>query len=259
MQLFGAPKWLRNIFSLDWVERSEKSRMNIVRLHTLIASLIAVFLYFGISGERASGSPPSYAWHEIHNAAGAGDLKKVKEILDSNPNEIEAKLGVNHMGSNAEVDVTPLSVAAAAGKADVVKLLLERGARINCGLDAYPSAYPLHEAARHGHLDMARFLLDHGAQVNAAGTVDGTTALHLACQGGHAEMAEFLLEKGARVNATDSDYLYSLKCAGVTAVHIATAAGNTKLVNLLMEHGADVNAQVKTSLICGVIDRYQPT
>jgi hypothetical protein len=30
-------------------------------------------------------------------------------------------------------------------------------------------------------------------------------------------------------------------------------------VNLLMEHGADVNAQVKTSLICGVIDRYQPT
>ena len=61
---------------------------------------------------------------------------------------------------------------------------------------------PLHEAARHGHAELVRLLLERGARVNArSGT--GRTALHLAAEEGHADVVRVLVDSGADVSIRD--------------------------------------------------------
>jgi len=52
------------------------------------------------------------------------------------------------------------------------------------------------EAAANGRLDMVKMLLDHGADLKARSN-DGKTALSLAEARGHKQVAEFLRARGA--------------------------------------------------------------
>lgn len=60
---------------------------------------------------------------------------------------------------------------------------------------------PLHVACHFGQLNMVRFLLDEGAKVSAT-TAVGYTPLHQAAQQGHSTIVNTLLESGAPPNAT---------------------------------------------------------
>jgi len=55
-------------------------------------------------------------------------------------------------------------------------------------------------AAAHGRVEVARILIDAGANVNARDS-HGETALMRAAQMGYAETAKLLIESGADVNA----------------------------------------------------------
>jgi len=57
---------------------------------------------------------------------------------------------------------------------------------------------PLYIAAQKGHLDVVKTLIEHGARVDAA-TTDGATPLYIACQNGQIEVVKYLIEKGANV------------------------------------------------------------
>lgn len=106
---------------------------------------------------------------------------------------LSAGANVNLSARNA-MKVTALHAAAAAGQAEMIRMLLERGADPNARQQA--GFAPLHEAAATGLIEMAKLLLAHGADVNAM-VDDGRTPLAFALDGNHVEMAELLRKHGA--------------------------------------------------------------
>ena len=117
-------------------------------------------------------------------------------------------LDVNAVG--AGVPRTPLMAAAFAGRADLIRALVERGAGLNVtnphGLTA------LHEAAAEDHADAVRTLLDLGADIEAAST-HGHTPLMVAAAWGCGDVVRLLLARGADVHHRDQ--------AGCSALAIA--------------------------------------
>jgi len=119
---------------------------------------------------RVAILPVTLAWcslafcGEIHDAAKAGDLEKVKTLLKDKPGLVLSK--------DDKYGLTPLHLAAFSGHQDVAELLLtskaEVNAKDNLGLT------PLHMAALGGHsrtspdLVAARFLLKPGRKYEQA-------------------------------------------------------------------------------------------
>lgn len=79
------------------------------------------------------------------------------------------------MGLASAVEQTALHLAAKAGEANVVQLLLDERANVNAR--THHDETPLMEAADHGHDAVAELLIKFEADVNAR-TVSGKTALH---------------------------------------------------------------------------------
>jgi ankyrin repeat protein len=95
---------------------------------------------------------------------------------------------VNAVANNPML-VQPLHSAAAAGRADIVQLLLESGADANARQQG--GFIALHAAAQNGDHAMVKLLLDHGADA-AAATDDGRTAADIADAAGHPEVVALL-------------------------------------------------------------------
>jgi hypothetical protein len=140
---------------------------------------------------------------------------------------------VNARGGREE---TPMHVAARAGHADILSLLLTFGADVN-GRDVYGQT-PLHRASCNPQVEAGRYLLIRGADINARDN-NGWTPLFLAASEGHVEFARMLLEHGASINVRDNSHRR-------TPLHLAVGSRNIQAVRLLLEHGADVNAPDKS-------------
>ena len=152
---------------------------------------------------------------QLHEAAAAGQLARVKEIVDGDPalaNQfspdgfpvlaLAAVFGHGDVAEylfskSADVNATAtngtgynaLTGAVASGHAQIVSWLLKNGANANY---RYGGGYsPLITAAANGHLEIVKILLEHGADLQAK-TNDGKTALSFAKERGHAAVAEFL-------------------------------------------------------------------
>ena len=136
-----------------------------------------------------------------------------------------------HINSRGGDAVTPMHVAARAGHADVLSLLLEHGADVDVW-DKF-DATPLRRASKAGKLDAGQVLLDRGADINAR-DMHGQTPLSGAMSEGHIELARMLVKRGARINTQNTHNRY-------TPLHWAVAKTNIQAVRLLLEHGADVN------------------
>ena len=89
---------------------------------------------------------------------------------------------------------TAIMVAALGGHLAIVKKLQARGAEINT-----PGWTPLAYAASTGQTEVVRYLLESGAKVDAL-SANGTTPLMMAARGGHAATIDLLLAKGADIN-----------------------------------------------------------
>ncbi|KAI9309995.1 ankyrin repeat-containing domain protein [Zopfochytrium polystomum] len=87
------------------------------------------------------------------------------------------------------------------GNMDVVRLLVEMGARVNT---APWGTSPLHCACDNGSVDVVEYLLRNGADPNAT-SGDNDSAFARACSNGHAGVAQALLEHGAET--TRDDYI----------------------------------------------------
>ncbi|CAK4105663.1 unnamed protein product [Aphanomyces euteiches] len=55
---------------------------------------------------------------------------------------------------------------------------------------------PLHEASDNGHLDVLKSLLDRGARLDTTGRI-GRSPLHEAAANGHLDVVKELLDRGA--------------------------------------------------------------
>lgn len=133
----------------------------------------------------------------LHWACATAGKKRFAEKLLSRPR-----------GRRADVDAvemrmkTPLHIAAAHDRDDMVELLLGHHADVSARSDGGWTA--LHNACDKGSLKIVRVLLKAGAEVNRK-LIDGRTPLHLAAQGGHIATVKCLLEcKGVKRTTRDA-------------------------------------------------------
>jgi ankyrin repeat protein len=203
---------------------------------------------------------------EIHDAAKAGDLAKLRALVEK-----DAAL----VNSKDETGRTPLHWACRGVHIEVVKALAELGADVNAR-DAN-GVSPLHSVSSRGHVEAARVLLDRGASVEARMS-DGSTPLHLAAANGHVELAALLVDRDAspgvqddredtplhaaaregkwevvgllaeRVKPGSGGGLDSPDFDGATLLHLAGEAGRLDLVGLLVSKGAAIDTRTTLGL-----------
>ena len=102
--------------------------------------------------------------------------------------------------------IAPISLAVKRGHAQIVDLLLNKGASPETLIydsENYQYMQLLHCAARNDHPEIVEILLMRDINVNARADGD-STALHHAAKNQHNQMVRFLLEHGADVNALDA-------------------------------------------------------
>ncbi|KAL8919105.1 MAG: hypothetical protein Q9172_005135 [Xanthocarpia lactea] len=135
---------------------------------------------------------------------------------------------------------TPLYHAVTTGNLDVVRYLLENGARTS----ARPGdALPIHAATAGEYSDILELLLEHGADV-AAQNNKGDTALHLAAKcgvninlprHGFRDCISTLLRGGLLVDVRGNH--------GETPLHRASSQHRSYIVKRLLQEGASVTAK----------------
>jgi len=106
---------------------------------------------------------------EIIKAAKAGDLAKVRALVGTDPDLVNA---LDSDGS------TPLHCATWKGQVEVVAFLLNAGANVNShNQNEHWGTTPLHAAAHANQAAIAQLLIDHGADVNAR-DMNAKTPMH---------------------------------------------------------------------------------
>jgi ankyrin repeat protein len=218
----------------------------------------------------AGSSRPSFAG-PLQDAARKGDVKKIKELLQSDPKLVADK------DSNGD---TALHQAALHGQLAAAQALIDAGADVNAK-NYYTPFLPddlnqvystsnhqdpvilLHSQAisetqalnsqgvvagelkdgytplalaefANNHAKMIQLLLAHGADVNAR-AASGATPLFWAVMRDQKDDAKLLLDKGANPNLADA--------YGDTILDCALHLGFQSMVELLVDKGADVNAE----------------
>jgi len=132
------------------------------------------------------------------------------------------------VNSTNELGETPL-IHASTYFIDTVKLLLENGAKINMK-DTFEERAPLHVASDYGNIVIVKFLLEKGAKVDIE-DFNKKTTLFLAVFEGYKDIAKLLLKYGAKIDKQN--------VCGETALHIASKEGRLDMVKLLLKNGAD--------------------
>lgn len=203
----------------------------------LVGLLVSCMLCIMPAGcTSAPTAPPTTGEiKQFYRACESGDLKTVKELLDTRANAqlIDATL--------AKYGDSPLHWAVDNKHLDIVKLLIEHGADVNVSDEL--GMTPVHLAASNGSAEIAKLLVDNGADIMARTTVDplsisaglsryGDTPLHWAA---NYEVGLILIDKGADVNAIGED--------NKTPLHHAAQLGTPELVRLLLTKGSKASAK----------------
>ncbi|KFB51873.1 AGAP003839-PA-like protein [Anopheles sinensis] len=119
----------------------------------------------------------------------------------------------------------PLWCASAAGHTNIVKLLVQHGAKVNSTTKT--NSTPLRAACFDGHYEIVKYLVSHGADIEVANRY-GHTCLMIACYKGHYKIAQYLLSLKTDVNRR------SVK--GNTALHdCADVTGHLPIVEHLIK------------------------
>ncbi len=139
--------------------------------------------------------------------------------------------------ARAATGITALMIAARyRGNAEVVRLLLAKGAKPNADAEVRNDASALFFAAMAGDVQTARALVEAGAKPDQKMKLLGqfvSTPLLIAASNDDAVMVEFLIGKGANPNDVDAD--------GLTALDWATLTNHAGTVQSLLAGGAKVN------------------
>ena len=134
---------------------------------------------------------------------------------------------------------SPLAVAAVYGHWEIVKLLIERGAKLD-PRDKYQAA-ALHRAASTGRWMVVKQLLNMETDVNRVSSDWEQTALMSAAAHGHAGVVDLLLKAGAKVDFID--------LRRRSALDRALEGGHTQIAALLQSHGAQSGPGLPASLV----------
>jgi ankyrin repeat protein len=195
---------------------------------------------------------------EIHTAAAAGDMNKVRSLLEADSTLLESKdkdgytplmiacrtlqieianyllykgANVNAIGDGG---MTPLFCFPDDKETpfDLVQRLVDKGADVNAKLWLNRNWTVLVNYVIKGNIKIVEFLIDHGADPNIH-DIEGTPLQMAIHHKRNEDMAVFLVESGAKLQE------FSF---GNTDLHLAAIWGFADLVRALVKHGANVNA-----------------
>lgn len=174
---------------------------------------------------------------KFYKALTEGDVTEVQKIIER---------GVDLEQAVAYSDSTPLEIAVAYGRSEIVKILLKSGVTTDYGnkcsllesattgndINAFDldGDSALHLASNHANVPIIEALLEAGADVNIGQEFNGWTALMEAVVRDNLQIAETLIKAGADVNARDQ--------TGNTALSLARKNGNNEMIQLLLYTGA---------------------
>ncbi|XP_074113920.1 uncharacterized protein LOC141536982 [Cotesia typhae] len=196
-------------------------------------------------------------YYEMRGIIKAGDLEKMKEILD---NDGLSYLSVwedgyillreacvknhNHLAEyllskNAKINsdyavVTPLQVAVMKNNKKLVKLLLDHGAKSYIN----KNKTPLQIAVERKNVEMAKFLFEHKSVKKSFHELSNTPehpTLHLAVLSNEYLMVKLLLDNGFNGNINDFE--------GSKPIHLAIKFKLMGILELLLQFDVDVNAK----------------
>lgn len=128
---------------------------------------------------------------DIFEAAITGRIERVRALLKQNPTLVKAYSSDGWTALHLNW-----------GRLEIVNLLLDHGADINAVSHNHFAASPLLGAIPSRKIEVARLLLKRGANVNCCGE-EGGSPLHEAAGSGQLNFAELLLAHGANINAKD--------------------------------------------------------
>jgi len=190
---------------------------------------------------------------DIVDAVTRGDLVRVKELVEKNPELTKAR---------TPRSATLLHVAARLDNEAIAAYLIERGADVNAVQD--DTRTPLLEAG----IKVTRVLVEHGANVDYT-TRDGFSAISLALHAGDEEVFDYLLDRKAklvlpppgtyrrlvaieRAMRMANPRVFEIFCeqgldksfeneARMTLAHFAAERGSAELIQKLVSYGAPVD------------------
>jgi ankyrin repeat protein len=180
-------------------------------------------------------------FYHLLDACAAGDLNTVRSILGS-----ESQVGelVNYVPNGSS---SLLFKASEHGQKDVVKYLIEKGAR--AVIHPVTKYSPLYIAAYNGKKEIVEVLLKKFPELINVQTVEKWLPLHAACFNGHAAVLEFLLKykfpEDVLVQFKDrtGGWKYNLPfdinqrdLSGQSILYMACCIGNLRMVDLLLEY-----------------------
>ena len=178
--------------------------------HCIFCALL--LLFYGTPW-KAEARTPLVSGNAMVEAVRAGKVDVAATLM----------LEGNYTANSMDTRHTPLLVIAAEeGHVPMVRLLLEKGARVNSR--AKNNDTPLSRAVMYRREAVVKILLEHGALPDTWGS-EQTPLIIVAVRFGHLGIMKALLEHGADINASD--------ITGRTAVGWAKQKRNKKILQLL--------------------------
>lgn len=118
--------------------------------------------------------------------------------------------------------------------AELITLLLTKGAKLSTASPFYNDRHPLHSAAKANRIDLVEKFLLQRADIDCA-DLEGRTPLFIAAELGFLNIVDIFIRRGANVNRQDKE--------GNTVLHAAACGGSKTLVATLLRVGAKANVK----------------
>ena len=259
--MFDTPHRLPARANLEHLKNEAKERLKSMRIENPSARLseaqLAVARDYGYPGWRKLKSyVDALQSHgrRLIDAVRNGQVEPIREILDSHPDLVNATTDLDRLLRPSDtLAMRLIHVAIAENQADVLRLLIDRGADLN--VRNSDGRLPLHDCFELGHDDFAKILLDAGAVADvcaatAYGLHDrleeilrsdpaqandlttGESPLGWSAYGAQTESARILFRHGAIANRPPYDSRAWCPVAMVAGAEVA---------HVLIEHGANPN------------------
>ncbi len=247
--------------------------------------LLTLFILVGITGYslNAADKPVDSSSSALYKAVKESNMPKIKDLIsegiDINQdlpksslrgeqpfalllaiNQHDFKLVKFLVINGADLEarnengMTAIGVAAWLNDLEMVKFLIEKGAKVNVTRSDVPRGHPLDSfdyaeealywSLINGNVELAQFLLDKGAKIKTGKDSIGQIALLWgAIKSGNPEAVKLLIDQGIDLNATPPK--------GDRMGHSLFAAikeGHVQIVKLLLENGASTNIENRDGL-----------
>ena len=182
---------------------------------------------------------------DLPTACHTGDIARVRELLRQDPS-LANRLGENdggyYLGAGA-----PVSNAAAAGRIDIVQLLLDHGADPNLPEEQIaPKGKALYNAVYNGHYDIAKLLLERGAYPNPPVESSGDALWVSREWRPNVRIEQLLLSYGAtptKGHAGEDGQREEQHWLRISPLHEAARKGDVQEAKKLLAAGADLVAR----------------